>query len=149
MNNNFQFFTEEKYLKKCNIDEFGKFPLIDEDCPKENKNKNNIIVENTFYKIKFYHDFNNDLEINFDNQIKLFQDKYIRRIVRFQEICQNRDIKKIFVRICKNTKEKEILEKVLEKYCKNNNFELKIIIIDNKKKFSSWKKDELDWTTYF
>lgn len=149
LNNNFQFFTEEKYLEKCNIDELGKFPLIDEVWPREELNKNNIIVENTFYKLKFYHDFNQDLEISFEEQIKNFQEKYLRRIERFQQICQNKDIKKIFIRICKNTKEKEILEKVLENYCTNNNFELKIIIIDNKQKFSSWKKDELSWLYLF
>lgn len=155
LNNNFQFFTDDNYIQKINIDHLGKFPLINEDWPLEincinnNYSKNNIIVENTFYNIKFYHDFNEDLTLNFEEQIKLFHLKYLRRIQRFQEICCDKNIKKIFVRICKNIKEKEILEEVLKKYCQNNNLELKIIIIDNKQKFSSWKKDEINWNNFF
>jgi hypothetical protein len=146
LNNNFQFFTDDKYLIKDNIDHLNKFPLLDENW-KDTNNTKNLIVSNTYYNIKFYHDF--DSEKDFEEQIINFKIKYSRRIDRFNKICKDSSIKKTFIRICKNPKEKEILENILCEYCGNDNFYLKIIIQDNKQKFQSWKKEELDWNSIF
>ena len=149
LNNNFQFFTDIQYLNKIKIDKENKFPYLEEDWT-DNILTENMIVHHDFLNIKFYHDFQNDDNLNnfYDQKIN-FQIKYNRRIQRFRKVCKDSSIKKIFVRIIKNSEEKEKLNKVLEKYCQNNNFELKTIIIDKNQKFASWKKDELDWDHFF
>jgi hypothetical protein len=87
--------------------------------------------------------------MSIEDQYNDFYYKYTRRIERFKNLCKNEKIKKIFLRVCKVNENTShiLLQNCLDKYCIN--YEIKYIFIDNKVKYSSWKKDEINWNSYF
>ncbi len=144
LNNNFQFFAEKEHFKI--VKNSDKFPLLDEKW--DDNINNNIIIKHQLYNFTFPHEINyiNDKnEIN--NQIENMCAKYKKRIKRFYDILKDDGIKKKFIRITHKKEIPDLFEKCIGKIC--NNFEVQIIFIDKKTKFSSWKKDELDWNNIF
>jgi hypothetical protein len=144
---NFQFFVDEfllDFTKKTN-----KFALISDTSNlyqdlnnNNNNNNNNIIICHKKYSIKFPHDMAQD-----NPDIKLFLEKYKRRIARLYDLMANDSVKKIFIILNKNINKKInknkklLLESLLKKNC--SNYELRII--SNYNNNSDWKKDDLDW----
>ncbi len=143
LSNDFKFFTDMNYIEILN--ESDKFPYLDDKWT--SVLSKNVILKNTKYNITFPHEIKIDDQTSVDIKIKNFIDKYDRRINKFISILKNDSIKKVFIRITNKKEELENLNDILSKICLN--YELKIIIINKKKKFLSWKKEELNWENIF
>ena len=81
-----------------------------------------------------------------------YENKYKRRIERFNRVINDENIKKIFVRAddkVLNEKEKSRLESLLEKYgCKN--FDIQYICYKEfKTENFTWQRDYIPWDTFF
>lgn len=139
LQNNFQFFLD---VDKYSVSD--KFPCMYDDDWNDDESKN-YILKNNKYSIIYPHEIKYD-DI-YDVHLESFKKKYQRRIERFSSVIGDEHIKKIFIRISNKDENYDLLKKVLDEICVN--YELRIIKIDKKTKFSSWKKDELDWKTYF
>ncbi len=138
LENNFQFFVGKNFLEVKEIS--NKFPLLVDNWNEELSE--NIVLKHKLFNITFPHELSKE-NSDIDNIIE----KYIRRIERFNQVICNDKIKKIFIRITNknNQDEENKLKRILE--LKATNFEIRYIRINKKDKFSSWKKDELDWKT--
>lgn len=110
-----KFFDNLKVKNQCN------FSLLDFNW---NETPSNTIRIVNHYGFHFVHDFTSLDDLG---DVK---EKYYRRIDRFNEIYNNQNIKKIFVRYGKT---QEI------------NLNGEVIFIENQK-CSSWKKNEIDWS---
>jgi hypothetical protein len=143
LSNDFKFFTDMNYIEILN--ESDKFPYLDDKWT--SVLSKNVILKNTKYNITFPHEIKIDDQTSVDIKIKNFIDKYDRRINKFISILKNDSIKKVFIRITNKKEELENLNDILSKICLN--YELKIIIINKKNKFLSWKKEELNWENIF
>jgi len=69
--------------------------------------------------------------------------KYEGRIDRFCKIMRDKNIKKIFVRVSKKKEDFTVFSETIKKIC--NNFTV-ISYVYGDTKFSSWRKDEIDWS---
>lgn len=131
----------DKFDKFDNFDKFNNFDKFDNDKIKSRvkiKLKNNMVLP---HEAK-----------NFDFDVSKYNDKYRRRIDRFNKVVNDKDIKKIFIR-CDNKKikdtEKELLIKSLNDYgCINYD-----IIFINYSDFIcvdefTWKRDYIDWKVF-
>jgi hypothetical protein len=141
LSNNFKYFLDKQFFEIK--EESDKFPYIDENW--SDISSKNIIIKHTKYLITFPHEVKSDNNIS--EQINNFIEKYNRRIIRLINILKNDSIKKVFIRITFKNEDFEKLNNILSKIC--NNYEIKLIKINKKNKFSSWKKEELNWNNIF
>lgn len=133
----FQYFVDPAYLEVK--EESSKFPLIGDDW--NDDMSENIVLKHKMYNVVFPHDLKKD------GDMTLIKNKYNRRIERFYDVIKNENVKKIFIRVSNKCESSEEIKNTLERYA--TNFEIKIITLDKKTKFSSWKKNELDWPKIF
>ena len=141
LSNDFNDFIDRELL---NINELSdKFPCLEDDWSDEISK--NIIIKHNKYSVIFPHEIKSDKDIV--NEIDNFIKKYERRINRFRRIILDKDIKKVFVRISNKTEDISKLDNFLKTKC--DNYEIKFIKLDKKNKFSSWKKEELDWNKIY
>jgi hypothetical protein len=145
LSNNFKYLLNKEFMEIK--EESDKFPYLEDNW--SDILSKNIIIKHTKYSIVFPHEIksNNNTNNNIDKQIDNLIEKYNRRIIRFLEILKNDSIKKIFIRISNKNEDLIKLNIVLSKIC--NNYEIKLIKINKKIKFSSWKKEELNWNDIF
>lgn len=143
LSNEFQFFADKDYLEIYN--ETNNFPLLEENW-NDNLSKN-IIIKHKKYNISFPHEIKyDDSKENITKQIEEMCKKYKRRIERFLKLIKDPSVKKIFFRISSKKDNQELLENVLNKICINYEFKC---INKGTAKYSSWKKDELNWDFIF
>ena len=113
------------------------FPSVDENWD-DNITSSKTKIINSKYSCVLPHE-----NLSLENTIDMIKEKYDRRIKRFYEILSNNSIKKIFIRLTNKDEDIKDLERVISIY--SNNFEIRNIYYDKKTKFSSWKKEELEW----
>lgn len=145
LDNKFSGFTDFKeYVIKPQSDNFDNF-----DC-KDYKSRCKMI-HSKYKGLTLPHEY---LDTELD--IPEFENKYSRRIKRFNEIVINPNIEKVFIRFG-NNKEKDkrsILEEALDRYGAIN-YTLKHIIIDDynhlipKKEPFRWQRDYIPWIELF
>jgi hypothetical protein len=140
MENKFQHFFDEEYLIKEK--EVDNFPLIKDDMILSNKSIN-IVMKHKLYSIIFPHEIRKGYEYL---DMMIVKEKYMRRVNRFYDVCTNSIVKKVFVRITNKKDDYEKIDRCLKKFACN--YELRIILIDKKTKYSNWKKDEIDWIKF-
>jgi hypothetical protein len=81
-----------------------------------------------------------------------FENKYSRRIARFQSICKNESIQKVFIRLG-NSKEKGKITKLddILGQCGYSNYEVKWINVDDfqigEGEVYTWQRNYLPWNT--
>ena len=138
LDDNFAEFAKfDSYIVKTQSDSFENFDMYSE---KEKILSRRKLIHSK-YKFTLPHEYINDT-LN----IEQFEDKYARRIDRFQTLVTDKSIKKIFVRLCGNKESKEVknkmlLEECLFRYgCKN----LEIVVI-NYNEYDSLIPDEYRW----
>jgi hypothetical protein len=141
INNNFANYLDINFLETDNKI-VNKFPLLDNDW--DDNNADHIVVKNTVYNASFPHDFINLSENNYKKVV----DKYQRRIDRFMALLVNPNIYCIFIRIDNKKLSRKTIDNFHEcigKYRHKSSYELLSIDCSIIKKYTSWKKDELNW----
>jgi hypothetical protein len=146
----FQFFLDELFIES----ESNKFSLIDLIEIKNYDIFNSVGIKNSFeldktliIKSRKYLSLVFPHEIKDINDFPIFIEKYKKRINNFRNIINDSKINKIFIRVEKNLSSKlDKLDK-LSNLCKPN--QIKYVNIDKSIKYSSWKKDEIDWKNIF
>jgi Zn-finger protein len=113
------------------------FPSVNENW-NDNITSSKTKIINSKYSCILPHE-----NLSLENTIDMIKEKYDRRIKRFYEILSKDSIKKIFIRLTNKDEDIKDLERVISVY--SNNFEIRNIYYDKKTKYSSWKKEELDW----
>ena len=132
----FQFFIN---FDLFNFDkESDKFPYFEDNWIDDTSS--NIIIKHKKYNIVFPHDVSKK-----DKDISLVKmmDGYKRRIERFYETLNDKNIKKVFIRLTHKNEDITKLNILLSQI--TCNYEIKLIKIDKTIKYESWKKDEINW----
>lgn len=142
------------------IDESNKFPLIDDNF---SDNKNNTLIMENKYGVRFYHDFSANYNLN------EIIEKYNRRIKRFSKLIKsNRNICFIRYEFKNNIVESDIIRfiDIIKQINPNIQFKMiliihnpknnklcislnenieNVIVVNDVRKFDSWKRENINW----
>jgi len=141
---NFTDFLELNLLQKKNYSD--NFPLLNEEENLNTTNTNTLRVVNTKYNFHFVHEFQYDIQIEYQTILE----KYNRRIERFNNLMMDVNIQKILVNIGKQN-DKKYENALHELFISKNYSNYKFVFLDqtNFGHTMTWKREEYDWKTFF
>ena len=141
----FQFFFDKDHIVMDR--EATNFPFIEDNWIDELST--NIVLKHTLYGITFPHDMKKNVEKDVEKDVEFdtIIEKYKRRILRFDEVCKNDKIKKVFIRVTAKKECVDDIDVIFREYAVN--YKIRLMYFDKKTKYETWKKDEYDWISFF